>query len=98
MKQKAERTSNSQRATGNDELRIELRYYAMFREARGCSSEVVETAARTPRELFRELGLDEAVGLDEQRLRVAVNDEFAAWDTSLERGDVVVFLAPFSGG
>ena len=33
-----------------------------------------------------------------ERMRVAVNDEFVAWDHALVSGDTVAFLPPMSGG
>lgn len=77
---------------------IELEHYALFREARGTDSETVFTQAATPRELFAELGLNAVFPLDERRLRVARNGEVASWDDPLESGDIMVFLAPASGG
>lgn len=80
------------------EKNIRIQYYAIFREARGKSSESVTTGAQTPRELFEELHLDSAFPFDAQRLKVALNDEFASWDAALSSGDTVVFIAPVSGG
>ena len=31
-------------------------------------------------------------------LAVAVNEEYAAWDCELHRGDAVAFIPPVSGG
>jgi molybdopterin converting factor small subunit len=31
-------------------------------------------------------------------LKVAINDEFAAWDTQLASGDTIVFIPPVAGG
>lgn len=80
------------------EKHIEVRYYALFREARGREAEAVTTRAATPRALFAELGLGAAYPAPEPWVRVAVNDEFAAWDAALADGDTVVFIAPTAGG
>lgn len=77
---------------------INIQYFALFREARGLASEMLSTQAKTPRELYDELGLDAAYRFDARRLRVALNDEFASWDASLENGDSVAFIAPVAGG
>lgn len=78
--------------------RIQVSYYALFREFRGMQSESMVTLSPTPRALYAELGLQQAFPLDEKRLKVAVNDEFSSWDAVLQPGDSVVFLAPVAGG
>lgn len=80
------------------EKNIRVQYYAIFREARGKSSESVTTRAQNPKELFEELHLQTAFPFDARRLKVALNDEFAPWDAPLSPGDTVVFIAPVSGG
>jgi molybdopterin converting factor small subunit len=78
--------------------RIRVLYFAGLREARGRPEEVVQTAAATPADLYRELaglhGLPAAAG----GMTVAVNDEIADWQAPLSAGDTVVFLTPFGGG
>lgn len=77
---------------------VVLEYFSVFRDERGVSSESVTTQCRTLGELYKELA--EAFGLryDPESVRVARNDEFSSWDTPVENGDRVVFLAPFGGG
>jgi len=79
-------------------LRIRLRYYALLREQAARQSESVDTAARTPAELYAELAARHGFGLPAQQLRVAVNAAFAAWDSELRDGDEVVFIPPVAGG
>jgi molybdopterin converting factor small subunit len=79
-------------------MNIHLQYFSLFRDARGCADETLRTSAGTPADLFRELDLEKVYPLDPRRLRVAVNDEFASWETSLSEGDRVVFIAPVAGG
>ena len=80
------------------EKRIRLVHYALFRDARARDSEAVTTHAETPRELFDELGFGAAHPSPESWVRVAINDDFAAWDARLADGDTVVFVAPTAGG
>lgn len=77
---------------------IDVHYYALFRDARGKNTESVTTRANSPRELYEELGLDSTLRIETGVLRVAVNDAFTAWDSPLLEGDLVVFIAPTSGG
>jgi molybdopterin converting factor subunit 1 len=78
--------------------RVGLRYYALLREQAGRVSEVVDSAARTPAELYAELAGRHGFRLAPAQLRVAVNSAFADWDRPLADGDEVVFIPPVAGG
>lgn len=77
---------------------IRVQYYAILREQAGRSHETLTTRARTPRELYAELGSRYAFTLPPDQLRVAVNAEFGEWTRPLEAGDSVVFIPPVAGG
>ena len=78
-------------------MRVRVDYFAMLRDRAGREHETLETRAATAQELYRELaprrGLPAQTGL-----KVAVNDEFRAWDCRLADGDRVVFIPPVAGG
>lgn len=80
------------------EKRIQIQHFAAFRDARGCEAEVVTTQAATPRDLYDELDLSEVYPSAPSWIRVAVNDEFTSWNSTLRDGDTVVFIAPVAGG
>jgi molybdopterin synthase sulfur carrier subunit len=48
--------------------------------------------------LYEELDREYGLMLRVEHLRVAINDDFAEWDTLLLAGDRVAFLPPMSGG
>jgi molybdopterin converting factor subunit 1 len=73
-------------------------YFASLRDAAGRDAESVDSNAIEARALYRELRDRYRFAMPEQRLRVAVNGEFASWDRALADGDEVVFLPPVSGG
>jgi molybdopterin-guanine dinucleotide biosynthesis protein A len=77
---------------------IKVQYYALLREQAGRSDEALETAARTPRELYEELKTRHPFSLAPEMLRVAVNAEFGEWTQALADGDSVVFIPPVAGG
>lgn len=77
---------------------IAIRYYAVLREERGCSTETVETAAGTARELYEELRQKHGLRLPPERVKAAINDEVRSWQTVLNDGDSVAFLPPVAGG
>ena len=77
---------------------IRVQYYALLREQAGRSAETVMTEARTPRELYAELGKRHPFTLPAEMLRVAINAEFGEWSQPLAPGDAVVFIPPVAGG
>jgi molybdopterin-guanine dinucleotide biosynthesis protein A len=77
---------------------IKVQYYALLREQAGRSDEALETAARTPRELYEELKARHPFSLAPEMLRVAINAEFGEWTQPLADGDSVVFIPPVAGG
>ena len=77
---------------------VRLRYFALLREQRGLDAETIETAAHTPRELYREVAAAHGFTLPQDRVGVAVNDAFATWDRPLLANDTVVFIPPVAGG
>jgi molybdopterin converting factor subunit 1 len=79
-------------------MQIHVQYFALLREQAGRASEAIETAARTPAELYEEVLRLHAFTLPRSMLRVAVNDEFGEWSQSLQPGDRVVFIPPVAGG
>ena len=77
---------------------VYLDYYAVLRDRTGKSRERFKTTASTASELYREIRELYQLGLNEDQLRVAINDSFEAWPTVLKSGDRVVFIPPVSGG
>jgi molybdopterin converting factor subunit 1 len=78
--------------------RYTLQYFAVLREQARCREETVITEAATPAALYAELQTRHGFHLAAGFLRVAVNDEFADWQSSLRDGDRVVFIPPVAGG
>ncbi|MDZ4859109.1 MAG: MoaD/ThiS family protein [Candidatus Hydrogenedentes bacterium] len=77
---------------------IHVQYFAALREQRGLTGEAVQTDAMTPRALYTELQLTHAFTLSADRLRVARNEAFVPWESSLNDGDTIVFIPPVAGG
>jgi molybdopterin converting factor small subunit len=79
-------------------LKIKVRYFAAFREATGIETEVLETTAVSPAELFSECGLRHESLQNYSASLVAINDEMADWETAIRDGDEVLFFPPVAGG
>ena len=85
-------------APGTVAKRLRIQYYALFREQAARSEETLETNAATPGDLYRELQGRYPFKLAPEQLKVAINDEFATWDTPVANGDTIVFIPPVAGG
>ena len=79
-------------------MRIDVRFFAVFRETAGTDRLKVETAAKTVSELFQEM-MQTFDGLaHEPAALVAINDEMVPWDHLIADGDKVLFFPPVAGG
>lgn len=83
---------------GVESKAVQLLYFAALREARGLSSEAVETLACNAAGLYEELRFRHHLPLSTDHLRVAKNGEFAGWDSAVNSGDEFVFIPPVAGG
>lgn len=79
-------------------MKINITYYAMFREEAGCSGELIETETGDAGSIFEELGKKHGFSMKRSHVRLAVNDAFVDWDTPLNDGDQLVFIPPVAGG
>ncbi|MEI6861730.1 MAG: MoaD/ThiS family protein [Verrucomicrobiota bacterium] len=77
---------------------IRLQYFAILREQRGLAHETLITGAPTAAALYDELRARHGFTLPGDRLRVAINGEFAPWGTLLADGAELVFIPPVAGG
>ena len=77
---------------------VRVQYFALLREQRGLSQETLSTTATDAAALYVELRARHGFTLPPERLRAAVNGEFAAWPAPLKDGDEVVFIPPVAGG
>jgi molybdopterin converting factor subunit 1 len=80
------------------EKTVHIQYFALLREQRGIANESIQTTAQTPAELYRNLSEAYPFTLTPKNLQVAINEEFASWDTPLTDGDKLVFIPPVAGG
>ena len=79
-------------------ITISIQYFAILREQRGLTRETVQTEAQTAGALYEELRAKHHFSLPLDRIRAAINGEFASSDARLETGAEVVFIPPVAGG
>lgn len=78
-------------------MSITVLYFASLRDAAGRDSEQLPLPASL-RGLYDELRSRHGFSLPAEKLRVAVDGAFAAWDAPLRDGSEVAFIPPVSGG
>ena len=84
-------------------IRVHLVYFAWVRERIGISAEDVALEASLPLSALVDLLAARSGGhalalADKGRLRAAVNQQFAGWETLIENGDEVALFPPVTGG
>lgn len=77
---------------------IHLAYYALLREERGIDHETISTNVATASDLYRDLRARHNFSLNENSVKVSINDTFYPWKTELKNEDRIVFIPPVSGG
>lgn len=78
--------------------KVTLLYFASLRDAAGAVSETVETSAQDLSMLYAEVRARHGIVWPVDKLRVAVDGEFARWGDPLIDGSEVAFIPPVSGG
>lgn len=76
---------------------VTVLYFASLRDAAGVASEPVE-ADGDLRALYDALRARHGFALPHERLRVAVDGEFARWEQPVRAGSEIAFIPPVSGG
>ncbi len=68
-------------------MKFQIDYFAVLREQAGKDQELLQTEASTPTQVYALLSQQYGFDLSQNRLKVAVNDEFADWSRQLRDGD-----------
>lgn len=77
---------------------IEVQFYGALRETFGTAVAQVQSEALDCAALWSNLCSAHGVEVGTSHVRVAVDDEFASWDSPLHGAHVVAFMPPFAGG
>ena len=77
---------------------ITVRYFAMFRENAGVSEETLVIAAATAADVFEATRERHGSPEPSGHCKVAINDEMADWDSTVDEGDIVLLFPPVAGG
>ncbi len=77
---------------------VTVLYFASLRDASGLASEQVQSDAADLQALYVELQARHGFALPADRLRVAMDGDFASWGVGLRDGAEIAFIPPVSGG
>lgn len=77
---------------------VTVLFFAALREQAGLDKKTISTTAGTPAELYEQLRETHHLSFSSDHLRVAINESFSDWQTPLQAGDTIAFLAPVAGG
>ncbi len=78
-------------------MSVTVLYFASLRDAAGVASESLPLPASLPA-LYEALRERHGFMLARDRLRVAMDGEFVAWDVPPRDGSEIAFIPPVSGG
>ncbi|MBL4661692.1 MAG: MoaD/ThiS family protein [Alcanivoracaceae bacterium] len=79
-------------------IKIQVLFFGKLKESWGTNKLEVETGSHNIEDLYLEL-LNKAANIPhKESIKVAINDEFVNWDTTINSGDTIAFLPPASGG
>jgi len=79
-------------------MSVRVLYFASLRDAAGVDRETVAGDVGDLRALYVDLQRRHGFALPVERVRVAVDGEFARWEDPVPDGSEVAFIPPVSGG
>ena len=79
-------------------MEIKVRYFAALRDERGLDEEVISGDYANAAGVYAYIKSENDLSICKSKLKVAINDEFADWETPLNEGDSIVFIPPVAGG
>lgn len=77
---------------------ITVRYFALFRERAGAQEDILELDVRTALDVFEKTRHRHQSTEPMGHCKVAINDEMAEWETTVQDGDIVLLFPPVAGG
>tara|TARA_B100001750_G_scaffold202185_1_gene177345 strand:- start:1082 stop:1345 length:264 start_codon:yes stop_codon:yes gene_type:complete len=82
----------------HNSINIKILYFAALQEVTGCYSETLSVHAdSTPDTIYQALNSQHDLP-NKNRLKVAINDCFCSWESTLNNDDTIVFIPPVTGG
>ncbi|QCE33416.1 MoaD/ThiS family protein [Acetobacteraceae bacterium] len=79
-------------------MKVRVEYFAHLKELAAKTGETVEMPEAGLMALYEALKEKYHFPMPSSDIRVAVNDEFVAWDHQIQENDTIVFIPPVTGG
>ncbi|AOV08955.1 molybdopterin converting factor subunit 1 [Sporosarcina ureilytica] len=76
---------------------IKVHYFARLRELTGKSEETIDKDSMTVQQLL-DWAEEKYPGFGKDMIHVAINEEYALKEDTIQTGDVCAFIPPVSGG
>lgn len=77
---------------------ITILFFGKLKEVWGTNSKEFTSNTENIESLYSELLESASEEPHKASIKVAINDEFAEWNTTINDGDTIAFLPPASGG
>jgi len=78
--------------------KINVLFFGKLKELWNTNKLSLEIQCNDVDSLYSELLKTASEAPHKQSIKVAINDEFVEWDSSINNGDTIAFLPPASGG
>ncbi|HHL31951.1 MAG TPA: hypothetical protein ENJ41_05135 [Oceanospirillales bacterium] len=79
-------------------INIEILFFGKLKEIWGTKQIHMQTDCQTIESLYQELLKKLPEQPHKDSIKVAINDEFASWNSAIHENDSIAFLPPASGG
>ncbi len=78
--------------------KLEILFFGKLKEVWNTNSITLESNSQNIESLYSELLETASEEPNKASIKVAINDEFVEWETTINDGDTIAFLPPASGG
>ncbi len=77
---------------------VNIKYFAALKDSTNIGHESIETKSKTANDLFEELHNKYNFSIDKKYIKVAINESYQSFDSTLNPNDTIVFIPPVTGG
>ncbi len=79
-------------------MKLTVQYFAQLSETAGTNAESIDSASADLGEIYAALQTRHGFNFPTSALKPVCNDALVSWTHTVQEGDVIAFLPPFSGG
>jgi molybdopterin converting factor subunit 1 len=79
-------------------MKVNILYFASLRDSSKKAQEQIETEASTIDDVFNTLNEKYSFDVNKEDLKVAINEVYVDFTTTISENDTIVFIPPVAGG